>query len=66
MSKSELFENVETVYIVVSEEWYGGDHIRVFNTSTAKEDAEAYARNCAENTENKIDFIVKQVYCASS
>lgn len=51
----------ETVYIVVSEEFYGGDFIRVFNTSTAEADAEYYALQCAKKTNHKIDFIVKKV-----
>ena len=51
----------EKIYIVVSEEWYGGERIRAFNTSTAKEDAAAYVAECVKATENKIDFIVKEI-----
>ena len=49
------------VYIVVSEEWYGGSNIRVFNTDDAKEDAESYAKKWIEKTGGKIDVIVKEV-----
>lgn len=50
-----------TVYIVVSEEYYGGDSIRVFNTATAKKDAEKYAADWIERTDGKIDIIVKTI-----
>lgn len=49
------------VYVVVSEDYYGGDYLRVFNTADAKADAESYVKECVEKTQGKYEFIVKEV-----
>jgi hypothetical protein len=51
----------EKIYLVVSEEWYGGDCVKAFNTATAKEDAEQYIEECVQATGGKVDFILKQI-----
>lgn len=51
----------ERIYLVVSEEWYGGDRVQAFNTATAKEDAERYAEECVRETYGNVDFVVKEV-----
>ena len=48
-------------YLVVSEQFYGGSKKRVFVTSTAKEDAEHYASQWMEETENKVDVIIEEI-----
>jgi len=48
-------------YIVVSEEWYGGDKIRIFTTADAEKDAQSYADEWIKETEGKIDVIVKKI-----
>ena len=48
----------EIGYIVISEECYGGEHIKVFRTANAQEDAQKYADDWIERTKGKINIIV--------
>ena len=49
------------VFVVLSEQFYGGEDIQVFNTATAKDDAEIYRLQCIARTRGKVDYIVKEV-----
>jgi len=50
-----------TGYIVVSEESYGGDRIRMFTTADAEKDAQEYAEEWISDTGGNVDVIVKKI-----
>ena len=48
------------VYIVVGEEWYGNpDDIAIFLT---KDEAISYQKQCEEEKQSKIDYIILEKY----
>jgi len=50
-----------TGYIVLSEDFYGGERIRMFTTADAEKDAQSYADEWIRDTGGHVDIIVKKI-----